>query len=144
MHRTTCTVWQSGVTNTACMRSYCTKKILKVKHKNKELTFSSLRNYSVDVYKQDLKRVSFLIYENFDNPDIAYNNFINILDLKQHKWFDGEIPLKMNMCDKLYKSFNLTKSDVDEEIYMEAQSTDKYFISYYREAPGATLIHANA
>lgn len=50
----------------------------------------------------------------------------------------------MNMCDKLYKSSNLTKSDVDEEIYMEAQSTDEYFISYYREAPGATLIHANA
>ena len=60
---------------------YCTSKILKAKYnKRKELTFRSLRNYSVDVYKQALERASFPNHENFDNPDIAYNDFINRLD----------------------------------------------------------------
>ena len=60
---------------------YCTRKILKMKYnKHKELTFRSLRNFSVDVYKQVLERASFSIYDNFHNPDIAYNDFINRLD----------------------------------------------------------------
>ena len=39
---------------------YCTKKILKARcNKHNEQTFRSLRNYSVDVYKQALERASF-------------------------------------------------------------------------------------
>ena len=60
---------------------YCTRKILKAKYnKHKELTFRSLRNYSVDVYGQALEKDSFPNYENFDNPDIVYNNFVNTID----------------------------------------------------------------
>ena len=74
---------QSGVINTAISDHnmiYCTRKTRKTKYnKHKELTFRSLRNYSVDIYKQALERASFPNYDNFHNPDIAYNDFINIL-----------------------------------------------------------------
>ena len=60
---------------------YCTRKIPKAKYnKHKELTFRSLRNFSVDIYKQALERASFPNYDNFHNPDIAYNDFINRID----------------------------------------------------------------
>ena len=60
---------------------YCTRKILKAKcNKHKELTFLSLRNQSVDIYKQALERASFPNYDNFHNPDTAYNDVINRLD----------------------------------------------------------------
>ena len=59
---------------------YCTRKIRKTKYnKHKELTFHSLRSYSVDIYKQALERALFPNYDNFHNPDIAYNDFINRL-----------------------------------------------------------------
>ena len=59
---------------------YCTRKIRKTKYnKHKELTFHSLRNYSVDIYKQALERALFPNYDNFHNLDIAYNDFINRL-----------------------------------------------------------------
>ena len=47
--------------------------------KHKELSFHLLRNYSFDIYKQALERALFPNYDNFHNPDIAYNNFINRL-----------------------------------------------------------------
>ena len=84
---------------------YCTSKTLKAKcNKHKELTFCSLRIYSVDIYKQALERVSFPNYDSFHNPDIAYKDFINRLacfvnavapfktvQLKNNtsEWFDG-------------------------------------------------------
>ena len=104
---------------------YCTRKILKAKYnKHKELTFRSLRNYSVDVYGQALEKDSFPNYENFDNPDIVYNNFINaiycvvktiapfktvIVKNNTSDWFDREIASKIHTRDKLYKRFDLTK-----------------------------------
>ena len=50
---------------------YCIRKILKTKYnKHKEPTFRSLRNYSIDIYKQTLERASFPNYDNFHNPNI--------------------------------------------------------------------------
>ena len=75
---------QSGVINTAISDHnmiYSTRKILKAKYnKHKELTFCSLRNYSVDVFKQTLKGASFPNFENFNNLDKAHNNFIDRLN----------------------------------------------------------------
>ena len=117
---------------------YCTRKILKTKYnKHKKLTFHSLRNYPVDIYKQILKRASFPNYDSFHNPDIAYNDLIyrlayvinvvapfKTVRVKNNtsEWFDGEIAGKIHMCDKLYKRFKLTKLHVDEEIYKEARN----------------------
>ena len=115
---------ESGVINTAISDHnmiYCTSKILKAKYnKHKELTFRSLRNYSVDIYKQALERASFPNYDNFHNLDIAYNDFINRLDCvvnavapfkivgvksNTSEWFDGEIADTIHTQDKLYKRF---------------------------------------
>ena len=64
-------IFQSGVINTATSDHnmiYCTRKILKAKYnQNKELTFCSQRNYSVDIYKQALERASIPNYDNFHN-----------------------------------------------------------------------------
>ena len=105
--------------------------------KHKELTFHLLRNYSFDIYKQALERALFPNYDNFHNPDIAYNNFINRLNCMVNfiapfktvrvknntsDWFDGEIANKIHMHDKLYKRFKSTKLHVDEEIYKEARN----------------------
>ena len=112
---------------------YCDRKVLKTKYnKHKEPTFRLLRNYSVDIYKQALERPSFRSYDNFHNPDIACNDFINRLDCAVNavapfktvkvknntsECFDGEIADKIHARDKLYKRFKLTKLHVDEEIY---------------------------
>ena len=62
-----------------------TRKIVNVKYnkhnnRHEELTFRSLRNYSVDIHKQALERASFPNYENFHIPDTAQNDFINRFD----------------------------------------------------------------
>ena len=117
---------------------YCARKILKAKYnKHKELTFRSLRNYSVNVYKKALERASFPNYDNFHHPGIAYNNFINRLNCvvnagvpfktvrvknNTSEWFDGAIADKIHTRDKLYRRFELTKLHVDEEIYKEARN----------------------
>ena len=71
---------QSGVIDTAISDHsliYCTRKIPKAKYnRHKEITFRSLKNYSADMFKGTLERVSFTNYENFDNPDIGYSDFI--------------------------------------------------------------------
>ena len=129
---------------------YCTRKILKAKYnKHKELTFRLLRNYSVDVYKQALERASFPNYDNFHNPDIAYNDFINKVDCvinavapfktvrvknNTSEWFDGEIADKIHSCDKLYRRIKLTKLHVDEEIYKEARSVVQNLIRKKKKA----------
>ena len=144
---------QSGVIDTAISDHnmiYCTRKILKAKYnKHKELTFRSLRNYSVDVYKQALERASFPNYDNFHNPDIAYNDFINRLDCvvntvapfktvrvknNTSEWFDGEIADKIHSHDKLYRRFKLTKLHVDEEIYKEARNIVRNLIRKKKKA----------
>ena len=60
---------------------YCTGKISTEKYnKHKEITFRSLRKYSVDVYKEALEEVSFPNYNSFDNLDLAYSDFLNRLE----------------------------------------------------------------
>ena len=50
------------------------------RNRYKELTFHSLKNYSADVCKETLVRFSFPNYEKFDNPNIAYSDFMTRLD----------------------------------------------------------------
>ena len=144
---------QSGVIDTAISDHsliYFTRNIPKEKCKrHKEITFRSLKNYSTDVYKGILERVSFPNYENFDNPDVACSDFITRLDcvinavapfktvrIKNNasEWFDGEIAEKIHTRDKLYKKFKSTKLHVDEEIYKEAQNTVQNLIGKNKKA----------
>ena len=72
---------QSGIIDTVVSGHsmvYCTRKISRAKYnKHKEITFRSLKNYSVDVYKEALEKVSIPNYDNFDNPELAYSDFIS-------------------------------------------------------------------
>ena len=146
----------SGVIDTALSDQnmiYCTRKILKAKYnKHKELTFCSvgkLGNYSVDVYKQALDKASFPNYDNFHNPDIVYNDFINRLDdvvnliapfktvrVKNNTsdWFDREIADKIHTRHKLYRRFKLPKLHVDEEIFKEARNVVQNLILKKKKA----------
>ena len=101
------------------------------------------------MYKGTLERVSFPNYENFDNPDVAYKDFITRLDyvtnaiaplktvrIKSNasEWFDGEIAEKIHTRDKLYKKFKSTKLHVDEEIYNKARNTVQNLIRKKKKA----------
>ena len=69
-----------------------------------------MKNYSADMYKGTLERVSFPKCVNFDNPDIPYSDFITRLDCainatapfktvrtksNASEWFDGKITEKI-------------------------------------------------
>ena len=117
---------------------YGTRKISRAKYnKHKEITFLSLKNYSVDVCKEALEKVSIPNYDNFGNPDLAYSDFISRLEsvinvvapiktvrIKNNtrKWFDGEIAEEIYKRDKLHKKFKLTKLHVDKDLYKEARN----------------------
>ena len=90
------------------------------------------------MYKGTLGRVSFPNYENFDDPDIAYSDFITRLGrvmnaiapfktvrIKNNasEWFDGETAERIHTQDELYKKFKSTKLYVNEKIYKEARNT---------------------
>ena len=75
-----------------------------------------------------MERVSFPNYENFDNPDFAYSDFITLLHcvidsitpfktfiVKNNtiEWFDGEIAEKIHTQGKLYKRFKSARLLVD-------------------------------
>ena len=57
---------------------YCTRKISRAKYnKHKEINFYSIKNYSEDVYKETLEKVSTPNYDSFDNIDLTYSDFIS-------------------------------------------------------------------
>ena len=46
---------------------------------HKQINFSSLKNYFIDGYEEAVLEINFSEYENFDNVDDAYSNFIQNL-----------------------------------------------------------------
>ena len=117
---------------------YCTRKISRAKYnKHKEITFRSLKNYSVDVYEEVLEKGLIPNYDNFNNPDLTYSDFISRLEsvinvvapiktvrIKNNtrEWFDGEIGEEIYKRDNLHKKFKLTKLHVYEDLYKEARN----------------------
>ena len=59
---------------------YWTRKISrKGRDDHKEIKFSSFKNYTVDGYEKVLGEINFPNYENFDNVNNAYSNFVQKL-----------------------------------------------------------------
>ena len=56
---------------------FCTRKIppLKTGATYKYLNFRSLKNYTIDCYKEGLKQLNFRNYKSFDDVNFAYSNF---------------------------------------------------------------------
>ena len=138
---------------------YCTRKISRAKYnKHKQITFRSLKNYSVDVYKEALEKVSIPNYDNFDNPDLAYSDFTSRLEnvinvvapfktvtIKNNtrKWFDGEIGEEVYKRDKMHEQFKLNKLYVDGDLYKEARDANQNLIWKKKKANFEEKLKAN-
>ena len=128
---------------------YCTRKIFRTKKgTHKEIRCRSLKNYSADIYEEALGRVDFPNYNNFENINDAYSNFIQkvmgVIDLvapiksrwiKQNsqEWFDGEVAEKVSVRDKLFKKFKKSKLHIHKEIYKTARYEVQNLISYKKK-----------
>ena len=90
----------------------------------------------VDLFQQELSKLNFPIYQNFNDINEAYNNFIqkimNVIDkiaplkerqVKQNsqEWFDGKLADEIKNRDKLFKKFKKSKLQVDKDIYNAAR-----------------------
>ena len=94
------------------------------------------------------QRTNFPNYNNFENINDAYSNFIQkvmgVIDLvapiklrriKQNsqEWFDGEVAEKISVCDKLFKKLKKSKLHIDKEIYKIARYEVQKLISYKKK-----------
>ena len=59
----------------------CTRRISRVKTGgvHKKIKFSSLKNYTVDAYKNALRKINFPNYEYFEDANRAYSDFFQKL-----------------------------------------------------------------
>ena len=59
---------------------YCTRKTIRIKRGgHKQIKFRSFKNYIIDRYEKALVEINFPEYENFENVNDAYANFIQKL-----------------------------------------------------------------
>ena len=116
---------------------YCTRKISRIKRgSHKQIKFRSFKHYTADLFEQELSRLNFPNYRNFNDINEAYNDFIqkimNVIDkvtpLKERwvkrnsqEWFDGEIADEIKNRDKLFKKFKKSKLQIDKDIYNAAR-----------------------
>ena len=135
-------VTQSGVMDTSLSDHqfiFCTRKIKRVKTNNhKQISFRSLKNYSMENFERELKNIAFPNYEKFSDVNSAYNDIVNkitqvINNLAPYKtirvknqsneWFDGELAEQISNRDKLFKKFKKSKLHIDELMHKEAKNT---------------------
>ena len=92
------------------------------------LNLRSLKNYTIDSYKEALKQLNFPNYETFDDVNGTYSNFfqkiMTVIDkialyknkrikVNTQKWFDSEVLEKLNARDKLSKKFKKSGFNTD-------------------------------
>ena len=113
---------QSGAINTSISYRqliFCSRKNKRVKTNNhKQISFLSLKNYSMDNFERELKNIMFPSYKKFSNVNSTYSDLLNkviqvIINLDPYKtiraknqsneWFDGEIAEQISNRDKLFK-----------------------------------------
>ena len=111
---------------------------------HKQITFRSLKNYTIDGYEKALVEINFPEYKTFDNVNDAYSNSIQklteVIDKvapvkskrikrSSQKWFDREISEKLIIRDKRFKKYKKTKLHVDKEIYKRARYSAQNLIA---------------
>ena len=135
-------VTQSGVINTSLSDHqliFCTKKIKRVKTNNhKQISFRSLKNYSMENFEQESKNIVLPNYEKFSDVNSAYSDLVNKITQvlnnrapyktirvknQSNEWFDGELAEQISNRDKLFKKFKKRKLQIDKLIYKEAKNT---------------------
>ena len=117
---------------------FCTRKIIKSKaNMTKYINFRSMKKYTEDIFKENLKNVNFPNYEDFQDTNSAYSDFVGkltgiinrIAPMKQCKvknnsqeWYDGEIAEKIGIRDKLFKKFKKSKLHIDKDLFRKARN----------------------
>ena len=116
----------------------CTRKLTKTKTGlPKYINFRSMKKYTKLLFQEKLEDINFPNYENFQDANLAYSDFINkvtsiindITPIKKKKvknnsqdWFDGEVAEKIAIRDKLFKKFKKSKLHVDNDLYRKARN----------------------
>ena len=74
-------VTQSGVIDTLLSDPqliFCTREIKRVNTNNhKQISFHSLKNYSMENFERELKNIAFPNYEKFSDVNSAYSDLVN-------------------------------------------------------------------
>ena len=115
-------VTQSGVISTSLSDHqliFCNRKIKRVKTNNhNQISFRSLKNYSMENFEQELKNIAFPNYGKFSDVNSTYSDLVNkitqvlnnlapykTIRIKNQpsKWFDGELLEQVSNRDKLLK-----------------------------------------
>ena len=101
-----------------------------------DITFRSFKKYTVDAYKDALKKVNFPNYKLFSDVNEAYSNFFQKIRIivnsiapfktkrvtaNTQKWFDREVLENINTRDKLFKKFKKSRLHIDKELYKKAK-----------------------
>ena len=134
-------VSQSGVIDTGLSDHqliYCTRKITRTKfNSHKNITIRSLKNYSQDVYLEELNKINFPDYSKFTDINDAYSDFIGKVSLTIDKiapmkeiriknsskeWFDEEILEEIEKRDKLLAKFKKSRQPSDSQNYKIARN----------------------
>ena len=91
---------------------------------HKQIKFRLFKHYMIDIFEQDKSKLNFPYYQNFNDINEAYNDFIqkimNVIDkiaplkerwVKQNsqEWFDGEFANEIKNRDKLFKKIQKIK-----------------------------------
>ena len=92
--------------------------------------------YTIDLFEQELSKLDFPNYQNFNDISEAYNDFIqkimSVIDKvtpMKERWvkqnsqerFDGEIADEIKNCNRLFKKFKKSKLLIDKDIYNAAR-----------------------
>ena len=103
---------------------------------HKQIKFRLFKHYTIDIFEQDKSKLNFPYYQNFNDINEAYNDFIqkimNVIDkvapLKERRvkqnsqeWFDGEIADEIKNRDKLFRKSKKSKQQIDKDIYNAAR-----------------------
>ena len=134
-------VSQSGVIDTGLSDHqliYCTRKITRTKfNSHKNITIRSLKNYSQDVYLNELNKINFPDYSKFTDINDAYSDFIGKVSLtidkiapmkeiriknSSNEWFDEEILEEIEKRDKLRAKFKKSRQPSDSQNYKIARN----------------------
>ena len=116
---------------------YCTRKTLRTKfNMHNQIRVRSLKNYTPELFREELTKINFPDYNIFSNVNIAYLDLVEKIlsvvdkiapfkDLRVKKntrdWFDDEVTEAIQLREKRLKHFKSTKLYVDGELYKEAK-----------------------
>ena len=134
-------VSQAGVVDVSLSHHqliYCTRKVTQARfNRHKYIKTMSLRDYSKDLYLEEMGKVNFPNYSNFNDVNDAYSDFIGKVTSVVYKiapvkeihvknntqdWFDKIMHEAIRTCEKPFAKFKNSKCQDDHETYKVARN----------------------